>query len=350
MEDDRHNRGTHVAPLSELTYIPQLANALYGKARAEVLERRREATPLHGGFWVFAGLEGQLLGFVTCSPGTHSVLGRHTEADLRVDERYAGVSLRQALLRVRRAEGELVLNLMDLESPSGITLHDARRVRALDAQGPFAASLGGMMMLFVPDEAGLELPEALPVPELFGVEERDVPGARQGHGLVQNSAPGGVGPSLRRDRGHSVISAVAGYSRPSDGSLVPSRRDAGSHVSVDMVAAREAGATAFAVSMEGLDVGTLVLTRAQLTAGVLVGRYGRCWDLGDQPLPSTVSRVHALFIYEDGQLRVLDLGSTNGVTLDDEPLRAASVGRHQRVGIGEELVLNALFVGAGSEA
>ena len=350
MEEDRQNRGTRIAPLSELTYVPLLANALYARARASLQGGNSHVTPLHGGFWVFGGLEGELLGFVGCGADTHCVLGRHTEADLHVDERHAGVSLRQALLRVRRDEGELVLALMDLESPSGIALHDGRRVRALEARGPFAASLGGMMMLFLPDEAGLVLPDALPVPELRSVEARDTPDTRQGHGLVQASVGAGGRSNPRRDRSHSLISEVAGYSRPSDGSLVPRRRDVGSHVEVDMVTARQAGASAFAVSMEGRDVGTLVLTRAQLTAGVLVGRYGRCWDFGDQPLPSTVSRVHALLLYEGERLRVLDLASTNGVTLDEEPLRSASVERHQRVGLGEELVLHALFVGARSEA
>jgi pSer/pThr/pTyr-binding forkhead associated (FHA) protein len=97
-------------------------------------------------------------------------------------------------------------------------------------------------------------------------------------------------------------------------------------------------------------MGTLVLTAEQLGEGVLLGRADRCWNLGEVPLPSTLSRVHALLLYEAEQLRVTDLASTNGTTLDGEPIRSAHWETGQLLVLGGELELEPLFIGPASEA
>ena len=222
MRDDGDNRGTLIVSAEASLCHPALAAGLYPGACAAVADRRAEARPLHRGFWVVDAREGALLGFVPLVQGLHAVLGRHTEPHVRVDEQHAGVSLRQALLRVRDDDGTLTLNMLDLESSNGIALHDGRQVRALDASGPFAAALGGLMILFLPEEPGATLPEALPVPELWGVAERDAnAGRRRGNGLA-NARPGaGARAAPERERAHSRIVALEGSRHPSERSFVP---------------------------------------------------------------------------------------------------------------------------------
>ena len=100
--DDDRNVGTLVAPLDSLDRHHLDALSLYRRARAKVIELRRSASQLHGGFWVFhAGGPVQPVGFVPAVAGTHAILGRHDCVDLRVPEHHTGFSLRQALLRAR---------------------------------------------------------------------------------------------------------------------------------------------------------------------------------------------------------------------------------------------------------
>lgn len=337
--DDERDIGTRVGPLAPLDQSQLDAITLYPRARATVLELRRRAAQLHAGYWVFhSGNGAQPVGFVPAVGGTHAILGRHHCVDLRVAEQHTTFSLRQALLRARRVDGQLVLNVMDLESPQGIVLGHDHTVRALDAAGPFAAFMGGLALVFIPEDPKRELPERLPTPDILRMEAR---GARPAPTRWDLPLPEPV--RAPPSRAASWVSELVGLQRVDAGSIIPSERYANSHIAVDLDAARAAGACAFHLTSHQHVLGTLVLTREQLEAGVLLGRYDRCWDLGSRPLDTQVSRVHALFILERGALRVFDLGSTNGVVVDDEPVRSATLMRHQCVELSSELTLRVLF-------
>ena len=340
--EDERDLATMVAPLGSLDQSVLEAMTLYRRARVKVLELRKQAAQLHTGYWVFhTGTGGLPLGFVPAVAGAHAIVGRHHCVDLRVAEEHHAFSLRQALLRARRVDGQLVLNVMDLESPHGIVLGRDHSVRALDAVGPFAALMGGLTLLFVPEDPKQELPEALPVPELLTVCEREQPRKPERWDLP---LPEPARPTLAsRSESCSRVSELAGLRRVELGSIIPSAPFAQSHISVDLDAARAEGACAFHLTSHARVLGTLVLTREQLESGVLLGRYDRCWDLGNQPLDTQVSRVHALLILERGALRIFDLGSTNGVQVDDEVVRSATLMRHQRVELSSELTLRVLF-------
>lgn len=338
--DDERDLGTRVGPLAPLDRSQLDAITLYPRARNKVLELRKQAAQLHTGYWVFhSGNGAQPVGFVPAIAGTHAILGRHHCVDLRVAEQHTGFSLRQALLRARRVNGQLVLNVMDLESPHGIVLGHDHKVRALDAVGPFAAFMGGLSLVFIPEDPKQELPERLPVPDVLRMEKRDHAPPPSRWDLPLPEPVRTVPPMSAASR----VSELVGLQRVDAGSIIPSERFAHTHVSVDLDAARAQGACAFHLTSHDRVLGTLVLTREQLEAGVLLGRYDRCWDLGSQPLDTQVSRVHALFILERGALRVFDLGSTNGVVVDDEAVRSATLMRHQRVELSSELTLRVLF-------
>ena len=73
----RVSDGTLVAPLDSLDRHHLDALSLYRRARAKVLELRRSASQLHGGFWVFhAGGPVQPVGFVPAVAGTLAFVAR----------------------------------------------------------------------------------------------------------------------------------------------------------------------------------------------------------------------------------------------------------------------------------
>lgn len=346
--DDERDLGTRVGPLAPLDRSQLEAITLYPRARATVLELRKKAAQLHTGYWVFhTGNGAQPVGFVPALPGTHAIVGRHHCVDVRIAEQHTTFSLRQALLRARRVDGQLVLNVMDLESPHGIVLGHDHTVRALEAVGPFAAFMGGLALLFVPEDPKQELPERLPVPDILRMQAREAKAPRSRWDLPLPNA-GHTVPTLPPRSAASRVSELVGLQRVEAGSIIPSQRYANTHVAVDLDAARAEGACAFHLTCHDQVLGTLVLTREQLEAGVLLGRYDRCWDLGARPLDTQVSRVHALFILERGALRVFDLGSTNGVVVDDQPVRSAELMRHQCVELSSELTLRVLFTSVPS--
>jgi len=72
------------------------------------------------------------------------------------------------------------------------------------------------------------------------------------------------------------------------------------------------------------------LDRAQITLG-----RGPGVDLAfDDP---AMSRQHAVIEYAGGGFRVRDLGSTNGIQVNDEPVQAAELGHGDRVTIGSRI-------------
>lgn len=347
--DDERDLGTRVGPLAPFDQSQLEAVMLYPRARAAVLELRKRAPQLHAGYWVFhTGNGAQPVGFVPAVAGTHAILGRHHCVDLRVAEQHTSFSLRQALLRARRVDGQLVLNVMDLESPHGIVLGRDHTVRALEAVGPFAAFMGGLALVFVPEDPKQELPSQLPAPDVLRMQPRDERPTPSRWDLPLPHASPTVPTLPPRDGAVSRVSELVGLQRVDERSIIPSLRFAQTHVNVDLDAARAAGACAFHLTCHDQVLGTLVLTREQLKAGVLLGRYDRCWDLGSRPLDTQVSRVHALFILERGALRVFDLGSTNGVVVDDQPVRSATLMRHQCVELSSELTLRVLFTSVPS--
>jgi hypothetical protein len=72
-------------------------------------------------------------------------------------------------------------------------------------------------------------------------------------------------------------------------------------------------------SEERLAVGARALER-----GVILGRYSRC--TGDTTeMSQDVSRVHAVLLQCDGELHLIDAGSTNGTFLGDREVKCGWV-------------------------
>jgi hypothetical protein len=74
-----------------------------------------------------------------------------------------------------------------------------------------------------------------------------------------------------------------------------------------------ADAGRFAVDLGGI-TSEIAVDEIALRTGVLFGRYPRCdINCSNAPMSELVSRVHALFLTVDDDVRVFDTGSTNGI-------------------------------------
>jgi len=80
---------------------------------------------------------------------------------------------------------------------------------------------------------------------------------------------------------------------------------------------------------ERLHVGTEALER-----GVILGRYARCVG-GVSSMSESVSRVHAVLIAVDGEVHLLDAGSTNGVFIGEKEVKCAPAERGVTYSLGD---------------
>jgi hypothetical protein len=231
--------------------------------------------------------------FVPAIHGGHIIVGRHSQADLRLDGDPT-LSLRHLLIRgVMLDDGTPALRILDLETPIGFGIEDGTPVRSIVVTGPFAIALGDWTLAgaphgdrSAPPRVG-EGPYRLPAPELHlshQVPRRVVGDLRRSHitqlpkvaGLVNTTPPVPVARMTMRRRGR-----------------------------------------------EDVDIG---LTKDQLAHGVLIGRYGRCIDGGVLKLVTdSVSRAHALILRTDGEDIIYDLASTQGTYLAGRRIRIATL-------------------------
>jgi len=81
----------------------------------------------------------------------------------------------------------------------------------------------------------------------------------------------------------------------------------------------------------------LAISERALQRGIIIGRYTRC--AGDTSLmPDNVSRVHAVAIAVDGEVHIVDAGSTNGVLIGREEVKCASIETGATCSLGGTLV------------
>ncbi|MEI8256521.1 MAG: FHA domain-containing protein, partial [Deltaproteobacteria bacterium] len=78
------------------------------------------------------------------------------------------------------------------------------------------------------------------------------------------------------------------------------------------------------------------LARADLRGLVLVGRYSRCQAAHGGLLEGDVSRVHAGVIARGDGVEVIDLASTNGISVDGQKVRRVLVERAATVRLGKK--------------
>jgi hypothetical protein len=232
-----------------------------------------------------------------------AVVGRHDRCDLSLGQD-PGLSLRHSLMGVRSAGGEMRVRLLDLQSGSGFHTEDGRRCEALSADGPMFVRAGGYHLFLLPTGGLWPMVWASNADDTW----KTIPARVYRDCRVP--ARGAVAPSDWPQRpqpsGRTVITQIV---HP-PGLLRPFRPPAGARGArvADLELSAPTGFERFSVH------------EAELTQGLLVGRYDRC-QVGSRD--DKMSRVHLLVIRDGDEVWAVDTASTNGTTAHGEPVRRA---------------------------
>lgn len=270
------------------TFVSRAAPVLAGRSVRELFEESQRVMASsvreepREGLFVFAaharlGAVGRLWLQATDVPRV-GVVGRHDQADLALplDE---ALSLRHVLFAVRRTKGGLRFSAFDLATPSGLEVGGAR-ARVVETEGATILRASDFVFFCLPTGG-------------------DVP---------WDSKAGAPFDTLQ---------------------LSPTRVDPSAHSS-----ARAELRVRVQTTTLGLD---RVVTRADLSRGVLIGRYHRC-DVAVEV--RVVSRVHALVFELDGEHFIADCASTNGITRPDGRIVSiAPLSRHDAFLLAEDVWL-----------
>lgn len=211
-------------------------------------------------------------------------LGRHDLVDLPLplDE---SLSLRHALFIVRAVAGEVRLTVLDLASSAGLFADHEPALRRLDVTGAVALRLGEFEVLAVPT----------------GRPPPWDPDAKDPYSTLRLATPTLTRPREWAKPAQRHLREVAGCLAATLGDLRSER----------------------------------ALTEDDLLRGFLVGRQDRC----DLRLPhGSISRVHAAVLRVDGQLLLVDAGSTNGLwRTRAEEVRCTPWGPGDPILLGDDL-------------
>jgi hypothetical protein len=242
---------------------------------------------------------------VVAQPSGYVVIGRHESCDLVIDADERIVSLRHVLVRAASLDdGFPVLSLLDLQTSAGFELSDGSKQRSVAATGPVVFRVGEHSFVALPS-AG-RYPDALPVPF---VERGELAPHRLAPKPIMNLAvPEIHGPPPSRI-------TVLPYSVD-----LSARRSSVPVVSYEPHVPTGEG---YEVILETQQrrVG-VVLSKADLDHGVLIGRSDKCVDEGLRSiLGGTISRVHILLIREKGACHLYDVASLVGTYVRGRRIR-----------------------------
>jgi hypothetical protein len=253
-----------------------------------------------------------------------AVIGRHTQADLRL----AGdptLSLRHLALLVYpllSGRTEARYRLLDLRTAVGFVDERGKRLRAIEANGPAFVGCGRYTVLFFPtveedepwpedpEEAWDRIPDRLYLDEVE-TEERSQEWERAHDRAWEVDAL----PSLKEPP--TLVHHLAGPEM-----AVQELVDEGETPLGEINISSSRGET------------TVVLGQSAARSGILLGRSRRC-DAGRVLADRSISRVHLLIIEIAGSLFAIDTASYNGLWDDQEQERATLLEVEHPLSLGE---------------
>jgi hypothetical protein len=240
-----------------------------------------------------------------------AVVGRHRMADLWVGA--ASFALRHLLVLTRPGHGadRTRYRVLDLRTDAGMMDERGEPLRSFEADGP---------VFFQVDRTSfLMLPTAVP----FAWPDDPVAAWNAFPARTYNGTP------FRHRRLH------ASFDEDDDD---PTNVAIESGI-VHVTRALATGSPVASVEIQnGRGRLSLLVDRASLRAGVLLGRHERCDNGGlDFLALEKCSRVHALLLEVDAQIHVIDLASTHGVHVQGRAVRVHPIGAGEEVVLGHHL-------------
>ena len=242
-----------------------------------------------------------------------AVVGRHRMADLWLGA--ASFALRHLLVLTRAGHGaqRTRYRVLDLRTDAGMMDERGQPLRSFEADGP---------VFFQVDRTSfLTLPTAVP----FAWPDDPV--------AAWNAFPARTydGTPFRHRRPERVTS----FDDDDDGRT---NVGIGSGV-VDVTRALTSGSPVGSVEIQnGRGRLSLLVDRAALREGVLLGRYERCDSGGVNLLAlERCSRVHALLLEVSGAVHVIDTASMHGVHVQGRAVRVHPISTDEEVVLGHHL-------------
>jgi len=259
---------------------------------------------------------------------TAAVIGRHSMAELFLpgDPTLSLRHLVVVLHPLRRQSDDVRFQLLDLRTSSAFCDENGRRLEAVEVEGPVFASCARYALYLLPAGGDLPWPERGVdawdcIPERVYLDDVPAEPDRWTRRRMRASAPDDD-PRRAGDPRNGRPTWVVALRGPA-----PARQR--------MLAEDEQPLGELRIgSADG--TGAIVVGRAALREGVLLGRAPRC-DTGPLGLLTSraISRVHLLVKEIDNEVYAVDTASTHGVWLGGERVRIA------RLTFGTQLTLDA---------
>lgn len=303
MKKEPKNRNTYTAPLSPAHQTANLLKESFHFALNDLWGLQEFGEP--GISLVAVNLENkEIVTKFVSNVDVRSILsvvvGRHGAADLVISSDEA-LSLRQAIVLLGAdSDQNLICRVLDLRSSTGMADAEGQLHFSVASNGPMALRLADTALFVIP--SGTVLPETDDEDAFSHVEwPQAVP-------WVPDKPP---------ERHISLVSMKTNLT--SMVSMPPPTLVGPSSVDSMGLAPPTIGKIKFELGKSNFDFNVDVVS---MRTGVLVGRYPRC-DLNEDTteIPLNVSRIHALFITVDQKNYVFDVGSLNGLTYEDYPVR-----------------------------
>jgi len=267
--------------------------------------------------------------WIAAKPGAINagIVGRHGQCDLFLDGD-GSMSLRHLVVIVDPARdwggpggADVRYRLLDLRTSTAFADEDGRRLEAITALGPAFVRVGRYLLYCFPtgvEDWPADASAALAaMPERIYIEDRDAEPDQWARRRPSRLAEGSKihDPMLSSMR--TQVTAVPGPSRAQlahdDGQPAMGRLELRSRLGADSV-----------------PVGELSAQR-----GILLGRYSRCDTAGATSLAlERISRVHVLVVAIDGDLWMIDVASTNGMSTDGHTVRVQAMRHDTDVELG----------------
>lgn len=222
-------------------------------------------------------------------------IGRHSSVDLFLADD-GQLSLRHLLVLVQMPSHELRVRVADLATPAGFQAEQGGVLRAVDANGTLALRAAGYSLFFIPTGG----------PPVWDATAEDPWSTLPPRVVVADARPSR--PSRRwRFR-----------QRPSDTNVRP--REGPSETGPEPLLQPHERIEGHLIIASGAIEQRLAASARALDRGILLGRYSRCAGSTGE-MSYSVSRVHAALVRWEGELHLIDTGSTNGTFKGDRRVK-----------------------------
>ncbi len=313
MDEQRAMQGTLMVRLAALAGldVEEAFKSQYGALRRAALELTDRGV-------LVAAFDGSMLVAQALEPDgdglPHLIVGRHPRCHLQLAG-MASLALRHLFVRPAGPEVEV----RDLRTGQGFSVHGVGTCGAIRTTGQLFVQVGGAVVFVLPrstwlqgwpegaDEAWASLPP-------LRVSRQEEPRA--------HNEPGAPRPHPTWDGATRVTTLPALSELRQERPAVPTGEQAG------------------VLTLES-EHGKVVVpvTRAELAAGLLVGRYARCQLGAELSDVDSWSRVHVLLLEEDGELLAYDTASTPGTVIDAFFVDSGRLGERSVLALGPDVHL-----------